>query len=177
MYTPVSAMSQSKCAGTATLDNKLIVCGGFDRGECLNNVCSYDPASNEWTSMPPMLAKRGRFDVTVLDGYIYAVAGSSGQNETSSAERFSVEQNKWEFIASLPVPVSNIGKCVSCVKNSGVSCRVFFFFFCGDGIAPLPTLIPAHCNITTFNRSSLGFIQPSGSVSQFNRKSFQISPE
>ena len=55
-----------------------------------------------------MLEKRGRFDVAVARGAIYAVAGSNGQMETPTAEKFDGE--RWTFTASLPAPVSNIGE-------------------------------------------------------------------
>ena len=60
-----------------------------------------------------MLKKRGRFDVTVLDRKLFAVAGSNGTSEQNSAEMYDCETQKWTMIASLPVPMSCIGKEIS----------------------------------------------------------------
>ena len=88
----------------------LLISGGFDRGECLNTTYFYDPSSNSWSEMEPMLEKRGRFDLTVSGGRVYAVAGSSGQMETNTAERFDSRDGKWRYIASLPAPISSMGE-------------------------------------------------------------------
>ena len=85
--------------------------GGYDRGECLDTVSVYDPATNEWRSADKMLTKRGRFDATVLDDqFLFAVAGSNGTSELTSAEKYDRRTGRWAQIASLPVPVSNIGE-------------------------------------------------------------------
>ena len=109
VFSPLAPMAQAKCAGAVDLDGNLVVCGGFDRGECLNNITRYDIDKNAWSEMAPMLAKRGRFDVAAVNGkVIYAVAGSGGQNETNTVEKF--EDGKWNYIANLPAAISNIGK-------------------------------------------------------------------
>ena len=49
--------------------------GGYDRGECLNSVEIYDLEKNKWENFKPMQVPRGRFDLTVLNGNVYAVGG------------------------------------------------------------------------------------------------------
>uniref|UniRef100_A0A0K2TN40 BTB domain-containing protein n=1 Tax=Lepeophtheirus salmonis TaxID=72036 RepID=A0A0K2TN40_LEPSM len=111
-FTPVAVMNEAKCAvGGCCLDGKLIICGGYDRGECLNRVESYNPISNRWTSLEPMLTKRGRFGITTLNGCIYAVGGSNGSTELSSVEKYDKRTKKWSVIASLPIGISNNGVC------------------------------------------------------------------
>ena len=88
-----------------------ICIGGYDRGECLNTFESYDISSNKWSKLPGMLGKRGRFDVASAgDDVLYAVAGSNGQVEENSVEKFDFATNKWKYVASLPVRLSNIGE-------------------------------------------------------------------
>ena len=82
--------------------------GGYDRGECLRSASVYNLEENTWTDLAPMQAKRGRFDITVRDNVIYAVAGSNGTAEQPTCEKY--EDGKWTNIANLPVPVSNIGE-------------------------------------------------------------------
>ena len=107
----MALMKNAKCAvGAGNLNGQLVVCGGYDRGECLNKVESYDIVNNAWISMPAMQTKRGRFDITNVNGQVlYAVGGSNGHTEESSAEKFIVGSDKWTYIPSLPVPLSNIG--------------------------------------------------------------------
>ena len=86
--------------------------GGYDRGECLDTVSVYDPSTNEWRSADKMITKRGRFDATVIgNDVLFAVAGSNGTSELTSAEKYDRRTGRWTSIASLPVPVSNIGEC------------------------------------------------------------------
>jgi len=122
VYASVAPMPAPKCAvGAACLNGKLVVCGGYDRGECLNSFESYDITSNKWSKLPSMLGKRGRFDVAstssgttdstdkAVSHRLYAVAGSNGQVEENSVEMFDSSTGKWKYVASLPVRLSNIG--------------------------------------------------------------------
>jgi len=111
VYASVAPMPNAKCAvGAACINGKLVVCGGYDRGECLNSFETYDIATNRWSKLPSMLAKRGRFDVAAVgDSCLYAVAGSNGQIEENSVEKFDSAAGKWRPVASLPVRLSNIG--------------------------------------------------------------------
>ena len=76
----------------------------------------FDFETNSWSSMKPMITKRGRFGVAkvIKNGAetLYAVAGSSGQMEESSVEKFDAHGN-WTNIANLPVAMSYIGKCTN----------------------------------------------------------------
>ena len=57
-----------------------------------------------------MKNNRGRFDITCVGGdVIYAVAGSNGQAEIASVEKYDPKVGKWTKSASLPVNLSNIG--------------------------------------------------------------------
>jgi len=78
----------------------------------MNGVSMYDPAANVWSDLPPMLVKRGRHAVAVKGRHVYAVAGSSGQTETHTAERYDADSGQWNLIAGLPAPISNIGEFV-----------------------------------------------------------------
>ncbi|KAK4316829.1 hypothetical protein Pmani_012046 [Petrolisthes manimaculis] len=111
-YTLVPHMSSPKCAtGTGNLGGRLLVCGGYDRGECLRTVETYDPLTNAWTSCPTMRQGRGRFDLTVLGGRAYAVGGCDGVRELASVEVLDMSGQRWESVAPLPLARSNTGVC------------------------------------------------------------------
>ena len=40
------------------IDVHFLSAGGYERGECLDSVESYDPQTNRWSSMPPMTTAR-----------------------------------------------------------------------------------------------------------------------
>lgn len=74
LFCEVATMSESKCGlGVAELDGKLIVVGGYGRAECLRSVESYDPSTNEWTEELSLSEARGRVQIAVSNGTIYAV--------------------------------------------------------------------------------------------------------
>lgn len=78
-FCEVASMSGPKCGlGVAEFNGKLLVCGGYDRGECLKQVESYDPLLNEWSHESNMGEARGRVQISVLDNIVYAVGGSNG---------------------------------------------------------------------------------------------------
>ena len=47
--------------GTASLDNKIYIVGGFDGVEYFNSVRCFDPVIMSWSEVAPMNAKRSVF--------------------------------------------------------------------------------------------------------------------
>ncbi|VDM84086.1 unnamed protein product [Strongylus vulgaris] len=83
--------------------------GGYDRGECLKTVEEYDVVRGEWKQLHPMKDERGRFDSAVLNGLVYAIAGSNGNNDLKTAEVYNPKTNQWSTIPSLSKPRSHNG--------------------------------------------------------------------
>lgn len=109
-YLPLATMNSARCSvGTAELNGELLVCGGYDRGECLKTVLVYNPTFNRWESMPSMKHSRGRFDITVLGSKVFAVGGCDGINELASVECFDCETQSWKLLPPLSVARSNAG--------------------------------------------------------------------
>jgi len=107
-YGVLPELGGPKCAtGVGNFDNKLIICGGYDRGECLSGAEIYDPATNQIQPVQAMRASRGRFDLTVIDSRVYAVGGCDGNNELASVECYSAEEDKWTARAPLHMARSN----------------------------------------------------------------------
>ncbi|XP_043237757.1 influenza virus NS1A-binding protein homolog isoform X1 [Amphibalanus amphitrite] len=111
-YGMLPELACAKCSvGAGNLNNQLIICGGYDRGECLREVEIYDPVTNQIRACRPMLAARGRFDLTVVDGRVYAVGGCDGNNELASVECYQPQLDKWSPRSSLHMARSNQGVC------------------------------------------------------------------
>ncbi|GAB0087833.1 influenza virus NS1A-binding protein isoform X1 [Sergentomyia squamirostris] len=112
LFCEVATMSGPKCGlGVAELDGKLLVCGGYDRGECLRLVEAYSPEENVWTQVPNMIEARGRVQIAVIDGKTFAVGGSNGTTELDTVECLAEGGAKWRKCCRLPLARSNAGVC------------------------------------------------------------------
>lgn len=112
LYCVLANMTSGRCAiGCGTLGGQLLVCGGYDRIECLKTVEYYLPESNTWKAMPSMREARGRFQIAVVHGRIYAVGGSNGTTELDTVEMLDVDADaeKWSKVTRLPLARSNAG--------------------------------------------------------------------
>lgn len=105
---PLQPMAQARCSiGATFLNGRIIIFGGYDRGECLKSVEEYDIERQEWHGLPEMGCERGRFDSAVIGNLVYAIAGSSGNNDLKSCERYDPQTKTWMEIKSLNKPRSH----------------------------------------------------------------------
>ena len=113
LYCALPTMKAGKCSvGCAELNGALLVCGGYDRVECLKTVDKYIPETNTWEMLAPMREARGRFGIAVVNNKVYAIGGSNGSTELATVEVLDPENaTKWKTIASLPLARSNSGVC------------------------------------------------------------------
>lgn len=117
LFLEVATMSESKCGlGVAELDGKLIVVGGYGRAECLRSVESYCPTTNIWTEELQLSEARGRVQIAVINGTIFAVGGCNGTTELDTVECLALggseeKPKKWKKCSKLPYPRSNAGVC------------------------------------------------------------------
>ncbi|KAJ9576567.1 hypothetical protein L9F63_025538 [Diploptera punctata] len=83
LYCVMANMNSVKCAaGCANLNNSLLVCGGYDRAECLKCVEVYNPETNLWDTLASMKEARGRFDIAVVNGKVYAMVVAMAQQNS-----------------------------------------------------------------------------------------------
>ena len=93
-----------------SINGCVCVCiGGYDRGECLITVESFDLASNIWSSLKPMLVARGRFAIAEMNGYLYACGGSNGQMDLCSAEWYDPHTDTWTLLPDMSIQRSYAG--------------------------------------------------------------------
>jgi len=102
---PISVAS----AQAVTLpDGRIVVLGGgtgcYFSNPChvTNAVNAYDPRTDTWSALAPMLSPRYNFAAVVLNGFIYAIGGWNGSAELASMERYDPSSNTWSPDASLP---------------------------------------------------------------------------
>lgn len=80
---------------------------GSDR-KCLKKMCVYDPKKFEWTELAPMQTARSLFGATIHDGRIFVAAGVTDTGLTSSAEVYSIADNKWAPFEAFPQERSSL---------------------------------------------------------------------
>uniref|UniRef100_A0A4W3JX28 Influenza virus NS1A binding protein b n=1 Tax=Callorhinchus milii TaxID=7868 RepID=A0A4W3JX28_CALMI len=93
--------------GTAELNGRLIVAGGYNREECLRTVECYDPATDNWSFIAPMRTPRARFQMAVLMDQLYVIGGSNGHSdELGCGETYNPNTDDWT-----PVPELRTNRC------------------------------------------------------------------
>uniref|UniRef100_A0A1I7VWL3 F-box/kelch-repeat protein SKIP11-like n=1 Tax=Loa loa TaxID=7209 RepID=A0A1I7VWL3_LOALO len=96
---PLPQMESPRCSvGGAFIDGKIIVCGGYDRGKCLESVEEYNLLKGTWRRLADMAQCRGRFDAAVVGNKVYAIAGSSGSVDLKTVECYDSEIEKWSLV-------------------------------------------------------------------------------
>ncbi|XP_066292296.1 kelch-like protein 9 [Branchiostoma lanceolatum] len=96
--------------GVAAIDNFVYVVGGQTRTDptglsTTNRVVRYDPRTNTWIEVAPLLQARACFTTSVLDGCIYVIGGGNSAEILNSVERYDPKANKWSFVTSLLQPL------------------------------------------------------------------------
>ncbi|KAK6056786.1 kelch repeat protein [Cooperia oncophora] len=99
---PLATMNCARCSiGASFLNGKIIVCGGYDRGECLRSVEEYDVVKGEWKQLQSMNDERGRFDSAVLNGKVSRFCGYDRGECLRSVEEYDVVKGEWKQLQSM----------------------------------------------------------------------------
>ncbi|KAG2459933.1 CHKA kinase, partial [Polypterus senegalus] len=102
---------------TAVLHNYLFVIGGYRKKakkgfEFHMASFRYNPMTNCWASVAPLLKRRRHFSTAVCEGYIFAVGGwyldsllapDSSTALYTAVERYDPWTDTWVFVSSLPL--------------------------------------------------------------------------
>nr|XP_015208702.1 PREDICTED: kelch-like protein diablo isoform X2 [Lepisosteus oculatus] len=105
------------CFTTAVLHNYLFLIGGYrqkvKRGfEFQMASFRYNPCTNSWVSVAPLIKHRRHFSTAVCEGYIFAVGGwyldtlvapDSSTVLYTAVERYDPWTDTWAFVSSLPL--------------------------------------------------------------------------
>ena len=102
--------------GVTVLDGFLYAVGGHDApasqdtSRQFDSVERYNPKTDEWTMLAPMLNCRDAVGASWLGDSIYAVGGYDGTKYLNDVERYDPIKNEWEKVKGL-----NIGRAGACV--------------------------------------------------------------
>lgn len=72
----------------------------------------YNPALEQWRPCSPMSTPRNRVGVAVMDGLLYAVGGSAGNEYHKSVECYNPECDIWTSVACMGVARLGVGVAV-----------------------------------------------------------------
>lgn len=68
----------------------------------IHNECEvYNPKTNNWSSIAPMISRRSRAGVASLRKLLWVVGGYDGENDLSSAECYNPLTNEWRQITPM----------------------------------------------------------------------------
>jgi len=87
---------------------RIYVIGGVLDPKALNSVEAYDPISNSWTTMAPMLQGRIRpraAAVTATNGKIYVFGGEIGNQRVDMVDEYDPSTNTWTVKLDMPFPL------------------------------------------------------------------------
>lgn len=93
--------SARSVGGSASIDNKLYVVGGFDGERAMDSAEVFDCVTNTWSLLPPLLQRRCSCSCAVLRGQLYVVGGVCGPMALSHVERFDNSVRKWISVSPL----------------------------------------------------------------------------
>jgi hypothetical protein len=98
------------------VNDRIYMYGGTPTGDLGSNLTQcdcYDPVTNQWTSVTPMLEARDWFKGICCKGKVYAIGGMDNSGAAmSECEVYNPNTNVWTAIASLPTAEFAYGACV-----------------------------------------------------------------
>lgn len=69
----------------------------------------YDPAGDQWTSLPPMPTRRGSIDADIVDGRLVVAGGETPRRHLEVVEAYDIRSQRWTEFPSLAVPRHGAG--------------------------------------------------------------------
>lgn len=83
-----------------TYRGRIIVAGGRPSSDAdnLRSVEAFNPATNLWEFLPPMIKPRYLLSLLVVKDCLYAVGGCSG---SGTIERYDAENKRWEYVTRI----------------------------------------------------------------------------
>lgn len=104
-------------AAAAAANGRLIVVGGLERivdGGSVDVTAMYDPGTDNWRSVLPILTKRDHLTAQTLSGVVYAIGGRllSADRNYSAVEAYDPARDAWIPKAPMPSERGALGSAV-----------------------------------------------------------------
>lgn len=92
----------TKGCGICTMFNYLFVAGGIkgngEKGKVSDRVFCYNPITNRWAEVRPLIQARAQLKLVSMDGFLYAIGGEC----LFTVEKYDPRMDRWTTIAPLP---------------------------------------------------------------------------
>uniref|UniRef100_A0A3B4A9M8 BTB domain-containing protein n=1 Tax=Periophthalmus magnuspinnatus TaxID=409849 RepID=A0A3B4A9M8_9GOBI len=92
----------TKGCGICTMYNYLFVAGGIkgngEKGKASDKVFCYNPITNRWAEVRPLIQARAQLKLVSMDGYLYAIGGEC----LFTVEKYDPRMDRWTTVAPLP---------------------------------------------------------------------------
>ncbi|KAK1172950.1 hypothetical protein AOXY_G5658 [Acipenser oxyrinchus oxyrinchus] len=101
------AMLIPRCShGMVEANGQIYLCGGSlgnnVSGRVLNSCEVYDPSTEKWTELCPMIEARKNHGLVCVNDRIYAVGGQNGMGGLDSVEYYDIKTGKWKMVSDMP---------------------------------------------------------------------------
>jgi hypothetical protein len=93
---------------TAQLNGKMYCLGGYNGQVRYNIVECYDPETNNWSQVKPMLEIRSDACAVSYGNRIYCLGGFNGNHILQTTEIYDPEMNEWTYGPRLTSPRSGL---------------------------------------------------------------------
>lgn len=92
--------------GSAVINGKLYVVGGYSGGTNLNSMFAYDPTTDSWSTNKSMPTPRAYLGAAVFNGLLYAIDGNTATGSTNLVEVYNQASDSWSI--GLPTLIAHV---------------------------------------------------------------------
>ncbi|EPY85078.1 kelch-like protein 7 isoform 1 [Camelus ferus] len=105
-HTKPSMLTQRCSHGMVEANGLIYVCGGSlgnnVSGRVLNSCEVYDPATETWTELCPMIEARKNHGLVFVKDKIFAVGGQNSLGGLDNVEYYDIKLNEWKMVSPMP---------------------------------------------------------------------------
>nr|XP_020033562.1 kelch-like protein 7 isoform X3 [Castor canadensis] len=105
-HTKPSMLTQRCSHGMVEANGLIYVCGGSlgnnVSGRVLSSCEVYDPATETWTELCPMIEPRKNHGLVFVKDKIFAVGGQNGLGGLDNVEYYDIKLNEWKMVSPMP---------------------------------------------------------------------------
>lgn len=90
--------------------------GGFDGTARLRSTEAYNPVTNTWSAVTPMLMPRSNFGIEIYEDRLFVVGGFNGISTTCKVEYYDADTREWFEVCDMGI----VRNALSCCLVSGI---------------------------------------------------------